>query len=72
MKLLEILNKNVYHWYKSLDIIDRITIANFYRDSMGVSDIIENGLTEDSQEWLVQNYTDDLKDYIILKYNALG
>jgi len=63
----EILSKNVYHWFKSLDINKQQAIAYHYVEDTGYNDNIVQGQTEHSTYWVVTNYTDELKDWIIIK-----
>lgn len=67
-QLSAILLECSYGWFKSLEINKRIEIAaNYTHETDDITDIV-NGLTDSSEQWLVENFSDDIKDYIVLKY----
>jgi len=66
MEIIDILNSNTYHWFKSLGINRQILIAAQYTDETSDNTNLVNGLTKEGQDWLVTNFSDDIKDYIIL------
>lgn len=59
------LKKYAYHWFKSLDINQRMDINDQYTNETGYNTNIVSGLDNHSEEWMVMNYTDHIKDFII-------
>lgn len=66
--LKEIIRPFVYHWWGSVGIIRRMSIEDEYQKQEGVNDVIVEGLTSHAEEWLLMNFTDDIKDYVILNH----
>lgn len=59
------LNNYASVWFKSLDIVKMAVIADHYTIDTGDNTNIAEGLNEGAVSWLVQEYSDDIKDYII-------
>lgn len=53
-------------WFKQLDINTRMVIADQYSLETGDNTNIVSGLHAGSKEWLVNEFTDHIKDYTIL------
>lgn len=62
----EILERYYYAWFKSLDINTQMRIAEYYSKEMDDNTNIVNGFTDQSEKWVVENYSDHIKDYILI------
>jgi len=50
-------------WFNSLDILERMQIAEHYTDETSDNTNIVNGLTTESQKWLYKNYQSEINNY---------
>ncbi len=64
--MIEILKQHTSEWFESLDVTQRNSISVEYQKDKVVNDNIAETLTEESTNWLVQNFSDFIKDWIIL------
>jgi hypothetical protein len=55
---------NVSAWFKSLDIIAQLQIAEFYSTKSGFNDDITQGLTDDAEFFLAVNYKNEILGFV--------